>query len=143
MIKKPKDMRIGRRVTVVRSKLHLGQGAFGRRLGVTRSAVSAWERGCGISARMLDKICLIFDISPDWLWRGMGGMWRAIAVQNEPWRTPATVWRVSPVLYRWPAPLPMLAWRPDPRQRWRVWKFRILADHCTRVRIIIKDGSGK
>lgn len=61
------------RVKLLRSKLHMSQGAFGKRLGVTGAGISKIENGKrNLTEQMLLMICREFNVNEDWLKLGEG-----------------------------------------------------------------------
>ena len=54
--------------------LALSEEQFGKKLGVSRRTVTAWEtlKGQRISTKWLDKISETFGVSLDWLAKGQG-----------------------------------------------------------------------
>jgi transcriptional regulator with XRE-family HTH domain len=52
----------------------LNEEQFGKKLGVSRRTVTAWEalKGQHISPKWLDKISETFGVSLDWLLKGQG-----------------------------------------------------------------------
>ena len=65
------------RVKKVRQSLDLSQEAFGRALGVTKTAICGIEAGRrGLTEQMAKSICREFDVSEEWLRDGTGEMFR-------------------------------------------------------------------
>lgn len=63
------------RIEELRSALGLSQDKFGEELGVTRTAVCAWENGRrGISEQIIVSICRAFNVNRSWLVEGVGDM---------------------------------------------------------------------
>ncbi len=61
------------RVKQLRTTLDLTQEEFGKKLGVTRSAISYIESGrSNLTDRMIFLICSEFNVSEDWLRHGTG-----------------------------------------------------------------------
>lgn len=61
------------RVKQLRTTLDLTQEEFGKKLGVTRSAISYIESGrSNLTDRMIFLICREFNVSEDWLRDGIG-----------------------------------------------------------------------
>lgn len=59
---------IGERIKDLREKLNMTQTALARRLGLSRSAVNAWEMGVSIpSAPYLLQLSELFRVSVDYL----------------------------------------------------------------------------
>lgn len=63
------------RIEKLRNTLSLSQDKFGEALGVTRTAVCAWENGRrGISEQTIISICREFNVNRLWLVEGVGDM---------------------------------------------------------------------
>lgn len=63
------------RIEELRNALGLSQDKFGESLGVTRTAVCAWENGRrGISEQTVISICREFNVNRAWLVEGVGDM---------------------------------------------------------------------
>lgn len=65
------DDKIGERIRTIRNRLNLSQLEFGRRAGVTKQAVSAWESDKRTPDR--DSLTQLRDrlaINPDWIITG-------------------------------------------------------------------------
>ena len=68
-------MEIGRRIFDLRKHLGLNQSDFGKRIGVTRSAVCNYENGSrSIGEQVILAICREFNVSETWLRTGSGDM---------------------------------------------------------------------
>jgi len=64
------------RIIEVRKNISLTQEEFGKRIGVTRAAVSNIESGNrGVTDQMRRSICREFGISEEWLRNGTGNMY--------------------------------------------------------------------
>ncbi len=64
---------MNRRIKQLRTLLNLTQDEFGKKLGVTRSAISYIESGrSNLTDQMLFMICITFDVRKDWLISGDG-----------------------------------------------------------------------
>ena len=64
---------INRRLKDLRNNLRINQADFGRRIGVTGSAVSMWESGDrGIPESAILSICREFGVNEVWLRTGEG-----------------------------------------------------------------------
>lgn len=64
------------RIIEVRKDISLTQEEFGKRIGVTRAAVSNIESGNrGVTDQMRRSICREFGISEEWLRNGTGNMY--------------------------------------------------------------------
>ncbi|MDE6934448.1 MAG: helix-turn-helix domain-containing protein [Oscillospiraceae bacterium] len=67
------------RVKMVRKSLDLSQEAFGRALGVTKTAICGIEAGRrGLTEQMALSICREFNVNYDWLKEGSGEMFDAV-----------------------------------------------------------------
>lgn len=67
------------RVKAVRQSLDLSQEAFGRALGVTKTAICGIEAGRrGLTEQMAKSICREFNVNYDWLKDGKGEMFDAV-----------------------------------------------------------------
>ena len=63
------------RIQELRTILGLSQDKFGEALGVTRTAVCAWENGRrGISEQTIISICREFNVNRDYLVDGVGNI---------------------------------------------------------------------
>lgn len=63
------------RLTQIRDVLGISQGAFGERIGVTRSAVCNYENGTrNLTERVIKDICREFNVNYAWLKEGIGEM---------------------------------------------------------------------
>lgn len=63
------------RIEELRNALGLSQDKFGESLGVTRTAVCAWENGRrGVSEQTVISICREFNVNRAWLVEGVGDM---------------------------------------------------------------------
>lgn len=68
-------MEIGRRIFDLRKHLGLNQADFGKRIGVTRSAVCNYENGSrSVGEQVVLAICREFNVSEAWLRTGSGDM---------------------------------------------------------------------
>ena len=66
---------INDRIYILRRKLNLNQEAFGKRINVTRSAISNYEKGTrNIMDRVITDICREFNVNEEWLRNGTGDM---------------------------------------------------------------------
>lgn len=75
---------MNKRVKELRLFLGLTQEEFGKKLGVTRSAISYIESGRSkITEHMLFTICLMFDVNKQWLRDGVGDMFISHTVGEE------------------------------------------------------------
>lgn len=70
---------MNKRIIELRNALNLSQDKFGETLGVTRTAVCAWENGRrGISEQTVISICREFNVNRLWLVEGVGEMFTNI-----------------------------------------------------------------
>jgi len=75
---------LNNRVKELRLFLGLTQEEFGKKLGVTRSAISYIESGrSNITEHMLFTICLMFDVNKQWLKDGCGDMFISHTIREE------------------------------------------------------------
>lgn len=70
-------MTIGERISLLRKSLNLNQDEFGKRINVTRSAISNYEKGLrNVMDRVISDICREFYVNEDWLRNGIGEMFK-------------------------------------------------------------------
>ncbi len=70
-------MEIGDRILILRKKLGLNQADFGKRIGVTRSAICNYENGSrSIGEQSILAICCGFKVNDSWLRNGDGPMFQ-------------------------------------------------------------------
>lgn len=63
------------RIKQVRKFLKLNQDEFGKRLGVTATAISKIENSeRGLTEQMILSVCRVFNVNEDWLRNGIGEM---------------------------------------------------------------------
>lgn len=68
------------RLRILRDTLHLSQEEFGKRVGVTKTAISRLESGSNkITDRMLISISRAFNVDIDWLKTGRGDMFLPVS----------------------------------------------------------------
>jgi len=66
---------LGGRLKLVRESYNLSMEEFGRHVGVTRSHMSRLEDdGATASPELLERICQVFHVTPDWLARAEGAV---------------------------------------------------------------------
>ena len=66
----------GERVKEIRKSLNLTMEAFGRKVGVQKSAISKIEKGeVNVTDQMTKSICREFNVNYDWLEYGTGEMY--------------------------------------------------------------------
>ena len=71
LVRMPPEARVGKRIRRLRESVpRRTQGDFALLLGVTRAAVTNWERGKGIKFENLNKIAHLCKIGVDWLMNG-------------------------------------------------------------------------
>lgn len=72
------------RIKQIRQYFNISQEEFGRKIGVTRSAISYLESGrSNLTERMLFTICMTFDIRKEWIQTGQGEMFVTRTVSQE------------------------------------------------------------
>lgn len=62
------------RIKLLRKTLNLTQSEFGDKIGATRDAVAAYERGVNIKEPIIKLICREFNVDYFWLTEGFGEM---------------------------------------------------------------------
>lgn len=62
------------RIKLLRKTLNLTQSEFGDKIGATRDAVAAYERGVNIKEPIIKLICREFNVDYFWLTEGVGEM---------------------------------------------------------------------
>lgn len=66
---------MNKRLNELRTTLNLSLEEFGKRLGVTRTAVYLWESGKrSISEQTIKLIIAVYNVNEDWLRNGTGSM---------------------------------------------------------------------
>lgn len=74
----------GERVKTVRKSKEMTMEEFGKRLGVTRTAISNIEKGYrGLTGQMLKSICREFSVDEEWLRTGDGDMPQKLSEEEE------------------------------------------------------------
>lgn len=72
------------RIKQIRQYYDMSQEEFGRKIGVTRSAISYLESGrSNLTERMLFTICVTFDVRKEWIQTGQGEMFVTRTVSQE------------------------------------------------------------
>ena len=67
-------MELNERIKYLRNKLDLKQVDFGKKINLTKFAISNYENGrTGIPDRVINDICREFNVNEDWLRTGVGG----------------------------------------------------------------------
>lgn len=73
---------INERVRMLRKKLHLTQKEFGKKLGVSQTAIGQYEAGTRtITARTILQLCQLFNVNDTWIRSGEGNMF---ITNNDP-----------------------------------------------------------
>ena len=68
-------MKIGERISELRKNLNLNQEDFGKKINVTRSAISNYEKGLrNVMDRVIIDICREYSVNEEWLRNGTGEM---------------------------------------------------------------------
>lgn len=69
------NISVNERVKIIRKRMGLTMEAFGKRVGVTRSAISNIENGNrGVTKQMVNSMCREFGVREAWLLTGEGQM---------------------------------------------------------------------
>lgn len=77
-------MEQGQRVKAVRKELGMTLDAFGKRVGVTKTAISNIENGARcLTDQMLLSICREFGVNETWLRSGEGDMFLRLSRNDE------------------------------------------------------------
>ncbi len=77
-------MEQGQRVKAVRKELGMTLDAFGKRVGVTKTAISNIENGARcLTDQMLLSICREFNVNEQWLRSGEGDMFLRLSRNDE------------------------------------------------------------
>jgi transcriptional regulator with XRE-family HTH domain len=64
-------MTIAERISMLRKELNLNQEDFGKKINVTRSAISNYEKGLrNVMDRVISDICREFSVNEEWLRNG-------------------------------------------------------------------------
>lgn len=72
------------RIKEIRKSLNLSQDEFGRRLGVTRGAITNIELNKTEPKELfLELICKVFDVNEHWLRTGKGEMFKQLTEQQQ------------------------------------------------------------
>ena len=72
------------RIKEIRKSLNLSQDEFGRRLGVTRGAITNIELNKTEPKELfLELICKVFDVNEHWLRTGKGEMFKQLPSSNN------------------------------------------------------------
>lgn len=74
----------GERIKIIRKDCNLTLEEFGKRLGVTKVAISNIENGNrNLTSQMLVSICREFDVNENWLRDGDGDMFIELPAEDE------------------------------------------------------------
>lgn len=72
------------RLKIIRKEKKLTLEEFGKKIGVTKTAISRLERGeRSITDQMFKSICREFNVNEDWLRTGEGDMFVELDKENE------------------------------------------------------------
>ena len=72
------------RIRELRKTLHLTLEEFGKRLGVTKTAISTIENGKrNVTEQMFLAICRTYGVNPDWLRSGSGSMFLSASLDEK------------------------------------------------------------
>ena len=89
------------RVNYIRNELGLTLEEFGRRLGVTRSAISNIVNGArSVTDQMRASICREYGVNAQWLLDGSGDPFETVPVDDEIQRLADDVMRESPESFK-------------------------------------------
>jgi transcriptional regulator with XRE-family HTH domain len=89
------------RIKELRKSLGMNQTEFGKKLGVTTSAISGYELGTIVpSTAIILSICREFGVSETWLRTGEGEMFPSRSREEELGRLVADLFADSPATFR-------------------------------------------
>lgn len=72
------------RIRQLRKELDLTMERFGKKLGVTRTAISNIESGNrNLTEQMIKSVCREFNVNEEWLRTGQGEMFKQLTNQEE------------------------------------------------------------
>lgn len=75
---------ISDRISSLRKELDLSMEKFGNRIGISKSAISGFEKGISNpSKQTLQLICKEFNVNQDWLVNGNGSMFIELSREEE------------------------------------------------------------
>lgn len=75
---------LNERLKIIRKEKKLTLEEFGKKIGVTKTAISRLERGeRSITDQMFKSICREFNVNEDWLRTGEGDMFVELDKENE------------------------------------------------------------
>lgn len=77
-------MELFERIKCLRNELELKQDDFGKKLNLTKFAISNYENGrTGVPDRVISDICREFDVNETWLRTGDGEMFERLTDQQK------------------------------------------------------------
>lgn len=79
-------MTINERIKKLRKSLGLSQAEFGKNIGVSRDVINNLDRSeSAVEPKplMIEHICSVYNVNPDWLMHGDGEMFLAKTVEDE------------------------------------------------------------
>lgn len=77
-------MELFERIKCLRNELGLKQDDFGKKLSLTKFAISNYENGrTGVPDRVINDICREFDVNESWLRIGEGEMFEQLTDQQK------------------------------------------------------------
>lgn len=77
-------MELFERIKCLRNELELKQDDFGKKLNLTKFAISNYENGrTGVPDRVISDICREFDVNETWLRTGEGEMFERLTDQQK------------------------------------------------------------
>lgn len=69
-------MTIGERIRIARKELHMTQGIFGEKIGLSAATISQIEKGIvKTTERTIRDLCRVYGLSRNWLVDGVGEMY--------------------------------------------------------------------
>lgn len=71
------------RIKELRNSLNLTQNEFGEKIGCTRDAIAAYERGVTVKDAIIKLICIEFNVNEEWLRNGTGAMIKELTKEEE------------------------------------------------------------
>lgn len=78
------DNVIGERIRTIRKKLNLSQDEFGKKIGLTRGAITNAELGrAAIKPLFIEHICDTFQVNEKWITTGEGEMFVKMDPDDE------------------------------------------------------------
>ena len=79
-------MTINERIKQLRKSLGLSQAEFGKNIGVSRDVINNLDRSeSAVEPKplMIEHICSVYNVNPNWLIHGEGEMFRTPSVDEE------------------------------------------------------------